>query len=91
MVLRLGPGLRRVAGDLKATMRALYAVGAGSHGLLGGQAPPSEWPLRFAHRRREGLGPLRSGDEMDVVGHQAIGPDLDAVPVAPLRQQALVG
>ncbi len=48
-------------------------------------------PMGLADRPAQPLGGLGGGDEVDVVRHQAIGPDLDAAALAPLCHQVQIG
>ena len=48
-------------------------------------------PVRLADAPAQGLLGRRDEDQMDVVGHQAVGPYADAVGPRPLAQQGQVG
>jgi len=47
--------------------------------------------MRVADRAAESVGGLRHRDQMDVVGHQAVGPYLDPAAIAPVAHQADIG
>ena len=46
--------------------------------------------MRLAERPAQRLRAIRDEDEMDVVGHQAIGPDGDALLAALARQEVAI-
>jgi hypothetical protein len=43
--------------------------------------------MDLADRASQPVGRVRNGDQMDMVGHQAVCPDLDLVRAAPLRHE----
>ena len=43
--------------------------------------------MSLADRAPQSVGGLRHGDQMDMVGHQAVRPDLNLLGTAPLRHQ----
>jgi hypothetical protein len=43
--------------------------------------------MGLADRLSQSVGRVRNGDEVDMGGHQAVGPDLDLVDTAPLRHE----
>ena len=47
--------------------------------------------MRGTHSAAQSVSRLRHRDQVDMVGHQAVGPDLDAAAIAPLAHQADVG
>ena len=48
-------------------------------------------PMGLADRATQPVGRLGHSDEVDMVGHQAVRPDLDVMGAAPLRHQFEVG
>jgi hypothetical protein len=51
---------------------------------------PRVTPVRFPDGSPQSIGRLRDGDQVDVVGHQAISPNLHPVLPAPLTHQLQV-
>jgi len=49
--------------------------------------PPGITTMSFADSTGESLFAVRHGDKMNMIRHQAPGPDLDMILAAPLRHQ----